>query len=171
MAELHKRTVVLEAPIIQSEELAQFHPGSVNTLRLATFVKDDQPYLVLAFLKLGRGDSVVDNGAAGGILCLIDMDTGIVPGPGMTEDGHTFLFHPDSGLQLPGFHIPRWEEAKSLALELAMVSPTQTYVGWDLALTDEGWVVVEGNRGGNFIVSQMLACRGLREELSSYLAL
>ena len=168
LAKLRRSPVVLEEPIVQSEEIARFHPSSVNTLRLATAVKDGQAHLLFSFLRLGRGGSVVDNGASGGILCPIDLDTGLVIGPGQTETGYVFLLHPDSGLQIVGFHIPRWEEAKALALELALVSPTQRYVGWDLALTPDGWVMVEGNRGGSFMGTQFLARRGIRKQLSAY---
>lgn len=159
---------MLEEPIVQSQEMARFHPGSVNTIRLATAVLDDKAHLLFGFMKLGHGDSVVDNGAAGGICSAIDLDTGMIVSVGMTESGKTYLSHPDSGLQIVGFHVPRWEEAKALALELAMVCPTQTYVGWDMALTDGGWVVVEGNRGGTFAITQMLTHRGMREQLRPY---
>ena len=168
LAKLRQSTVVVEQPIAQSQELARFHPRSVNTLRLATAVKDGEPHLLFAFLKLGQGDSIVDNGAAGGICCLVDPDTGTVVGPGMTENGRSFLVHPDSGLQINGLRVPRWEQAMATALELARLSPTQTYVGWDMALTDDGWVLVEGNRGGTFLITQMLTHQGLRDVLRQY---
>lgn len=169
LAKLRRSTVVVEQPIVQSEQMARFHPLSVNTLRLATAVKKDgTAHLLFAFLKLGQGESIVDNGAAGGICCPIDPDTGMVVGPGMTETGKRFLVHPDSGLQINGLRVPQWEQALATALELARLSPTQTYVGWDLALTDDGWVLVEGNRGGTFLITQMLTHQGLRDVLRQY---
>jgi len=60
--------------------------------------------------------------------------------------------HPDTNFDLIGYQIPRWEEAKSLSKELALVLPDNHYCGWDLVLTDEGWVLQEANDRGNLSV-------------------
>ena len=33
---------------------------------------------------------------------------------------------------------------------MASECPDVHYVGWDLALTDDGWVMIEGNEDGQF---------------------
>lgn len=118
--------------------------------------------VIFAFFKIGRGDSVVDNGAAGGILCPVDLQAGIISGPGVTERLETFLIHPDTGLQITGFRIPRWQQAMDLAIRLAETEPAEWGVGWDLALTDGGWVLVECNRGGAVLGPQMVQQKGMR---------
>ena len=57
---------------------------------------------------------------------------------------------------------------KSLVEELAKIVPTTRYVGWDLALTPKGWVVVEANCKGQFVV-QMATKKGLCEQFEAYL--
>lgn len=166
--QLQEENVIAEELIVQSEILAALHPSSINTVRIATFVKDGEAHILFTFLRVGRGGAVVDNAAAGGIAVPIDMETGIVNGPGRTEDDRAFSVHPETGAQIVGLVIPRWEEVKNLALTLAMRFPTQKYIGWDFALTDGGWVVVEGNNGGQFVCPQMTSKRGIRGVLEQY---
>ncbi len=160
--------VLLEEPIVQCEAMARLHPQSVNTVRCATFTMDGQAHILFTFLRVGRGDSIVDNGGAGGFVCLLDTDNGIVTTPGTTEVLERELVHPDTGTQLLGFRVPRWEEMLALASELALSYPEQPYISWDLALTDGGWIVVESNSTGQFIGPQFTTQHGLRAQLSPY---
>lgn len=85
--------------------------------------------------------------------------------PGEVTQCRAFNFHPDTGVQLIGRNIPRWDELIRLAKELALVTE-QKYVSWDLALTDAGWVMVEANYKGQ--LAQEGNRQGLRSELSRY---
>lgn len=49
-----------------------------------------------------------------------------------------------------------------MAKELANVVPEQRYVGWDLAYTDAGWVMIEGNSWSQFVGPQISQRRGMR---------
>lgn len=165
---LRENNVVLEELIVQHESMAKLHPQSVNTVRCATFVKDGTPHIMFMFLRIGQGNSIVDNGGAGGFVASIDVTTGIVETPGVTETCHTALIHPDTGVQIIGMNIPHWDELKKTALALAMVYPQQPYVSWDLALTEQGWIMVEGNSAGQFIGPQFTTQWGIRSLLSQY---
>jgi hypothetical protein len=120
------------------------------------------------FLKIGRGDSVVDNGGAGGILCAIDPQTGVVTHTG-DENGNVFEVHPETGEQIIGFTIPRWNEVSDLVKELAQITPSNRYTGWDIALSNDGWVLVEANARGQFIGWQLTTQVGFKEEICHYL--
>ena len=55
--------------------------------------------------------------------------------------------HPDSGRTLEGAALPLWDQVRELALRAAEAFPEVTVVGWDIAPTAQGAVVVEGNGG------------------------
>lgn len=156
---------VAEQLIEQHAALSALHPASVNTVRLSTVrLKNGEIYVIhRPFLRVGQGGNCVDNGAKGGIIASIDHDTGIIYAA-IDERMNRYVVHPDTQEPIVGFRIPRWEEAKQLAVELAGVLPELGYCGWDLALTEKGWVMVEANGKGLFIGFQMPAQEGFREE-------
>ena len=160
--------VILEELIEQAPEMARFHPASVNTIRCATFLKEGEVHILFTFLRIGRGGSVVDNGGAGGFIAYVDPGTGLVTTPGRTEYGEEVLYHPDSGVPIPGAQIPRWSELLALAEELARAMPEQPYISWDLALTPDGWVMVEGNSAGQFVGPQLTLRRGIRRQMREF---
>ena len=157
---------VCEELIIQGEEIAQFHRESVNTVRIVTYRSDDGvAHPQWCFLRMGAGGSHTDNMSAGGISALIDYETGIICDCGRDYDGNRYVFHPDSGKQLVGFNVPKWDEVKSMIQQLANALPQVRFVGWDLAYTDSGWVFVEGNARPQCVAPQITAYNG---KLSTY---
>lgn len=156
---------VLEECIVQASEMGKFHPNSVNTIRFATFAEDGKVTKLFAFMRMGRGDSAVDNCGAGGIFASADMKTGILATSGVTESGEEYLSHPESGEEIIGFRIPRWDELNETAEKLALKIPEHKYCSWDFALTDAGWVLVEANSRGQFVFqyAEKKGCRELIE--------
>lgn len=158
-----KGSFILEQRIRQTSEMGLWNPASVNTIRVNTILKDNEYTLFNTFIRTGRKGSFVDNGAQGGLFASIDPENGCIITEACDEKGRFYSSHPDSGIPFKGTFIPRWDELKELAFRLAKEIPQLVYVGWDLALTDDGWVMVEGNKG-QFIAQQLTLQRGLRRE-------
>ena len=163
----HPDGFLLEELIVQDESLAQFHPGSVNTLRINTYYGLDGPEVMWPCLRMGRGGNVVDNAGAGGIIGAVDVSTGRIIAAG-DEFHHWFDAHPDTGVPIVGFAIPRWDEACAIARELALRLPEARFVGWDLALTPEGWKMVEGNANPS-LLWQIATTQGIRNDFERLL--
>lgn len=159
---------IVEELIKQDERMAAFHPSSVNTLRLTTVRFDDRVEIIHPFMRIGRGGKVVDNGGAGGLLSNIDPVTGKIF-VCMDENAINYEKHPDSGQDIIGFEIPCWNEALSLAKELASVVKGQRYTGWDLAFSDRGWMMVEGNAMSQFVGWQIPTQKGFMPEAQQIL--
>ncbi len=154
---------VAEELIRQVAELSAVHAASVNTLRIFTIRFDDRIEFLPFAWRVGRGNACVDNGGSGGIFCALD-DNGVVVSTA-DEKGRFYDVHPDTQHPLIGFQLPRFEEAKQLACKLADVVPDNHYCGWDLALTDNGWVMQEGNWQGGVVAFQCPMQVGCRERL------
>lgn len=162
--------VVCEELICQSEEMANYHPQSVNTVRVVTYLENNQFTPIFAMLRMGSGDSNVDNTTAGGICASIDLKTGKIASQGlirMNKNYVSFEKHPDTNVQIIGSFVPRWQELIDMLKSLANVLPEQKCVGWDLALTEEGWIMVEGNPNPLFSTIQILEQRGYRDIIES----
>lgn len=165
----YKKGCVIEELIVQSHELAKFHPSSVNTVRITTVLYRDRVDIIYPFFRTGRGNSIVDNGGSGGIINAIDPSTGVIYASA-DEMGIRYIEHPETHYQLIGYQMPYWNEAVELAKKLAQVMPDNHYCGWDLALTDaHGWVLQEANDRGEFIGFQLPTRKGFRKELMNIL--
>ena len=161
----YKTGFVAEELIIQAKELAAVHEASVNTMRIFTVRFDDRVELLPCAWRVGTGGNCVDNGGSGGIFCAVD-DNGVVIATS-DEKGRSYEVHPTTGHPLIGFKVPRFEEAKELAKELAQVVPSNRYCGWDLALTEDGWVMQEGNWQGGIVAFQCPLQKGYRKEMDA----
>ncbi len=156
---------VCEEPIPPHPALARLNPTSLNTVRAVTVLEGDNVRLFHPFLRVGRYGSIVDNGGAGGILIPIDPETGRLSPVGRDETGRYFTEHPDTHVPFRGFTLPDWQTAVDLAKTLARVRPQNRLIGWDIAATPDGWVMVEANIRGQFVGQQMCDRVGKRHEL------
>ena len=159
-----RSSIVIEELIVQCDELSRLHPSSVNAVRV-TAVRDKEGKIRMLhpWIKCGVGGKFMASSALGGFDALIDEDTGVVISDGYSENGETYPFHPDTKIKIKGFQIPRWDELKELINELMALLPTYGYIGWDMVLTDDGWVVMEANYAGEFIWQLMLQ-KGCKKE-------
>lgn len=158
---------IVEELIVQVPEMAQFHPSSLNTIRVATVKFDEGVEVIASFFRTGRGGNIVDNAGAGGVFGTIDIKTGVIDAVG-DEYGNSYEVHPDTGIKMVGFTIPHWQEAVEIAKELALIVKGNRYSGWDLALTEKGWVMIEGNARGQF-VWQMPRQKGFLKDANAIL--
>lgn len=156
--------MVLEELIIQDDALALLHPASVNAVR-ATAVrgKDGKIHIYHPWIKVGMNGSFVASAVLNGFDAEIDVNTGIVISDGYQESGNVYEIQPDTGIRLKGFQIPCWNEMVELVDMLMAELPEYGYIGWDLVLTKNGWVVMEGNYNGDFMF-QLINDRGFRKE-------
>ena len=69
-----------------------------------------------------------------------------------------------------GFQVPDWDKAISLVKEMHELVPKVGYIGWDLAYTDNGWVLVEANGGSQILIPQICYGRGFKPEIEGYIA-
>ncbi len=158
---------VAEELIIQAKTLSAVNPSSVNTLRLITIRMNDRVEVLPGAWRCGTGGRCVDNGGSGGIFCILD-DDGIIYRTA-DEHGNSYEEHPDTKHPLIGFQVPRYKEARELVVELSAIVPDNRYCGWDLALTEEGWVLQEANARGGIVAIQTPMGRGLRKEMDALL--
>lgn len=162
-------TWVAEELIKQSPEMASWNESSVNTIRINTFIKSGVVDFGVPFMRTGRKGSDVDNGGVGGIYAVADTETGILITNGTDEKGNDYPTHPDSKLKYKGWQIPQYGQLKDMAKAIhAVVFPDMSYISWDFALTDKGWVVIEGN-WGQFVAQQSSLGCGLREQFDKYI--
>ena len=140
---LYKKQLLVEECIKQHPEMNKLYSKSVNTLRMFTFYKDGQSYFLQAILKSGNG-GVVDNFSSGGMYTYVD-ENGVVFAEAIDQQDNIFYEHPISKVKIVGFKVPKFKEAVEMVKEAAKVVPEIGYIGWDVAISENGPVIVEGN--------------------------
>lgn len=146
--DLKAKQVIVEEVFEQYEEMAEFNPSSVNTLRVVTMLCPDQSVRIMAtILRMGRKGSVVDNFHFFSVAAGVDVETGYVVTTGVDKTYARYVKHPDSQKVIIGFKIPNWDKVVETVTEAARVVPTVRYIGWDIAIGKNGQVVIiEGNK-------------------------
>ncbi|MGB5107727.1 MAG: sugar-transfer associated ATP-grasp domain-containing protein [Candidatus Zixiibacteriota bacterium] len=157
----HREGVLLQERIVQHPQLAAIHPYCTNTLRVMTFLNSAGDVEILGcIIKFGRGKTMVDNVDKGALMCNID-EIGII-GPLVIISPSRLDYlthHPDSGAPVAGVKLPFYSEAIERAREAQKRLPQLRTLGFDIAITSRGPVIIEGNAWWG-ILPQVIARRG-----------
>ena len=160
---LNENHLFIEEYVKQNKEVNRLCKESVNTIRIMTFSYNGKSEIVYAAMRIGNGINNVDNFHQGGMGCKIDLEKGILIGDAIDKDLNHYEVHPKSKVKFDGFVLPNWEKAKKLVLDASLVNNNIHMVGWDVALTDEGASLIEGNRRPGFDLIQVLSKRGRKD--------
>lgn len=142
--------MLIEELVEQTDQFKKFNSSSINTVRVMTCLYPDSSVKVMAtFMKIGRNGSDVDNAGSGGnVDCVIDTITGETHGAkqfNSWDDIRKIKLHPDSGEKLNGVVIRNWDEIIESLKKYQTLIPQIKIIGWDVAVTDKGPVIIEIN--------------------------
>lgn len=149
---------IIEEQITQIKELSDFHPWSINTIRIVTLFdnRTDTVHIMAARLRIGNLQNSIDNFHAKGLCANIDIDTGIVCSMGYDKSCNQYILHPVTQKQIIGFKIPFWNECKQFVYKIARLTPTVRYVGWDIVIQENGnFILIEGNDNADHDIQQI----------------
>ncbi len=160
---LKENRMFLEELIKQHKQMNLLCDTSVNTIRIMTFANNGKSEILYAALRVGNGIYEVDNFHKGGMGVSINTKEGKLVGSAIDKDLNEFKKHPKTGIYFNKFEIPYWKEIKKMVLNAALVNQNIKVVGWDVAITKNGPVLVEGNRRPGFDLVQVLSKKGRKD--------
>lgn len=143
-------TLLFESVVNQTKQFAGFNDTSVNTVRFMTNLYPNGEVKIIAiWFKVGRAGRCVDNAGGGGnVDGAVDIETGRLYNVYQFDGwrhSKKIECHPDSGTRIEGVVIDNWDKIKSEVIRFQQAFPYCKAAGWDIAITDEGPVVVEVN--------------------------
>ncbi len=159
---------IIQERVIQHEKLQELYPHALNTLRIVSVINHEKVIILGSLLRIGVGGSVVDNWAHGGVAVGV-TDNGELMHWGLFKPGYGTKTdrHPDTGIVFNGFKLPYWNETLKLVTETHSKMYPIKAIGWDIAVTTKGPVVIEGNP--DFDCALLQACTGgKRAEFQKY---
>ena len=135
---------ILEEWIQQHEVLNTVYSDAVNCLRIITLYKDGKTHFLAGGMTWGNGMKIA-NASASGIVSPVNFNTGKLDKPAADFYGNCYRNHPITKENLIGIKIPYWKETVRMLREAATVVPEVGYIGWDIAITPAGPIIIEGN--------------------------
>ena len=169
---------ILQKYLLPHPKLHPIMPrGNLGTARILTINTDGEARVFMASIKIPTGSNAADNfrhGISGNLGADVDTDSGRLlktfgPDPDKSGLVKEIFFHPDSGEPLRGFEIPCWQELLETALKGANAFNELGTIGWDIALTEDGPSLIEGNARYGCGLHQVVLERGQKTEFERLL--
>lgn len=146
--------------------MKDFHPSSLNTIRIVTVYTSHGIEILGSFIRFGTGGNIVDNGGKDGILAMVNPETGVVMTDGYNKIGKIFIKHPDTHKEIKGFGIPRYREMIELCKQAASEDSRIKIIGWDITLRENDSIeIIEGNHRPDAYGLQMPIKKGYKTRL------
>lgn len=161
---------LIEEFVVQHDVLMKIAPKGLNTIRIITQLHKGKIDIIGTSLRFSV-EKDVDNISVGGLVVLIDTDSGLVTGPGYYTDAtkSSVEKHPLTQEPLDGFIIPFWQQCVDLVKKAQLLTPENHSIGWDIAVTKNGPILIEGNHNWNTGVWQLPLQKGMKPVLLQYL--
>jgi putative hexapeptide transferase family protein len=162
---------ILEEFVYQHDDLQRLAPNSLNTVRFITQLDQDGGVDIIgASLRMGIYKNT-DNLSSGGITAKINVETGVIESDGVSFDITLpdYKVHPVSNMKIQGFRVPYWKEVRQLCVNATSKYGDNKSIGWDVAIKQDGPILIEGNHDWGARVWQMPAGTGLKKILSKYI--
>lgn len=143
-----KSVYVITEYLFMHRELKKIYPNAVNTIRVAVVNQSAyEPKIMQTYMRIGSSKSgYTDNVGYGGICAKIDIGTGRYYCPEQLRN-HKFTpcpVHPDTGVKIEGV-VPNWDYMCNGVLNICKFMPELEYLGFDIAITDDGFKIIEIN--------------------------
>lgn len=137
---------------------------AVATVRCVNLITDEGLAVPATVLKLPMGNNVADNfWRAGNLLCHLDPETGEVLKIVSSRNGD-LTYHdtlPGHDRDLVGECLPHWQALRNVNEQVARMHAVNRFGSTDIALTEDGPVVIEVNNGSAFELVQIATGQGL----------
>ena len=152
--ELRVQDCIVQPFIENHPDIAYVTNGTLAPLRIVTGVNArGKAEFVTALFVLPHGSCET---RFEGILCSIEHKQGRIR-CAVLAGGEAITNHPDSGAPVVGIVLPCWQECIDLVLRAHEVAFSRfAFLGWDVALTREGPLLLETNSGWGAILHQEL---------------
>lgn len=143
----YKRNFIVQEKMSQHEILSAMNPNSLNTIRLYSFLFQNEVHILSAILRVGGGSNEVDNVSQGGYQCTILPDGrldkyAITKISGKWENVEATA----SGIRFEDITIPCYDKVVDAVRTASAKMSHFKLVGWDIAVSPEGDpVLVEYN--------------------------
>lgn len=153
--------MLLQEILKPHREIRAVFGDTLGTFRVIVLLKGTSPKLHMAFWKIVKKGNMVDNfsyGLTGNMLGWINRESGVLERVigGFWPNNKEVINNPETGLRMQGFAIPGWKAVKEICLGAAVHFPGIRLQSWDVALCDDGPILMELNTGADLQIPQVV---------------
>lgn len=141
-----KETYIVQKKVFQSKQMSEIYPNCVNTLRVIVQKRNDRMIMKTCSMRIGQGDSEIDNSCQGGICIKVDIISGKLDVLAKGRyDGYVYEKHPDTNARFADIVINNWLALKNDIEAIATKLIDFKNIALDIAVTEEGAKLLEFN--------------------------
>jgi hypothetical protein len=154
------RPWLLQPALVNHPAIADLSPGPLICVRLMTAyvdAHDVQPFAAL--LKMPVGRQTINNHGIGAAIDLKSGELGLAFPYRPLHPG--FSHHPTTHAAILGRTVPDWSDIMKLGIAAHRAFPSTRLLGWDIALSPDGPILLETNAGWDVSLPQIASQRPL----------
>lgn len=99
----------------------------------------------------------------------VDLKTGIVCTCGQSKNNSKNYIHPGTDMIMLGYRIPNWDMVIEESQCAAECLPQIRIIGWDVAITETGIELIEGNHNPDYELFEFLGSTGYYQKIKEIL--
>ena len=149
-------TFIIQEGVKQHAIMNRIYPNSLNTFRIVTEYDNNNVKILFSILRMGIGGNEIDNASSEGINIAINTKEGRLEKFANANNRACYHQHPDTGFIFENYKFPEnmWKEITAFATMVAYKYAPIRYIGWDIAYSENGPVLIEGNNGPGIAIIQ-----------------
>ncbi len=154
MAELQRQDCILQPFVENHPAIAAVSNGALAALRIVTGMDGQgKAHFITCQIGLPHGAGAT---SVASLMGSVDIATGRISRAALAGNVPV-THHPDTGVEVLGLVLPFWPEGVALVMRAHETAfPRFVTLGWDVALTPDGPVLLETNSGWGALFHQML---------------
>lgn len=156
-----------QSAVQQHKSISALAGQAVGTMRVVTIIEEGAPRVLYAVWKIPSPKAMSDNfWQSGSMLGAVDAACGkvshAITGAGL--DRQILEQHPVSGKSFAGFQVPHWDQIKEVACQGHSLFPEFGVFGWDIAVGEDGPIIIECNANPFHTLYQLAHDRGINND-------
>lgn len=145
---------IVEEYICQDDVLNSLNPKAVNVVRFYSVCSPEGNFLFAPVLTVAHQNDI-SNGCKDALTSMVDIRTGKVLTDAVDQNARTeYKTHPVTGAAFQGVQLNYWEEIIEMMRRAVPLASKISNVGWDVAITADGPILIEANTIPGFTTAQ-----------------
>ena len=145
---------IVEEYICQDEVLSELYPKAVSVVRFYSVCSPKGSFLFAPVLTVAHQNEI-SNGCQDALTSMVDIRTGEVLTQAVDQNEMVeYKTHPVTGKAFKGVMLPFWKETIGMMRRVVPLASKISNIGWDVAITRDGPILVEANTIPGFTTAQ-----------------